>query len=354
MGTTLAGRQEGTTVRPVPVIALTGHLGAGKTTVLNRLLRAPGARLGVVLNDFGALDVDAGLAIGHVDEAAAVSGGCVCCLPDAGGLDDALERLTRPRLRLDAVIVEASGVADPSALAQLIRYSGVDRVRPGGVVDVIDAVEHFDTIDLGRLAPARYSAASLIVINKTDRLPPAQRGTAVARITGRIRERNPVARIIETSHGRIDPALVFDAAVHPVPDGELSFAGLVDADADADAGQHQHASADAVTVPTGAAVHPGHLVDLLENPPEGVYRLKGSITIDSAGRERRYAVNVVGRHIHVAAHPVRTGPDGLVAIGMHLDTAAVRARLEAATRPAAGSPPGDGLRRLTRLRRLSI
>jgi G3E family GTPase len=343
-------------VRQVPVIALTGHLGAGKTTVLNRLLRAPGARLGVVINDFGTLDIDAGLAVGQIYEAAMISGGCVCCLPDAGGLDDALQKLTQPRLRLDAVIVEASGVADPSALAQLIRYSGVDRVRPGGVVDVIDAVEHFTTIDLGRLAPARYSTASLIVINKTDRLPPAERDTVVARIIDRIRERNPEARIVETSHGRIDPALVFDAAQDPGPDDELSFAGLLDAhtDADTDAHPHAHADADAVTVPTGDPVDPGRMVDLLENPPDGVYRLKGSVTVGSPGRERRYVVNVVGRHVHVAAHPVRTGSDGLVAIGMHLDTAMVRARLERALLPATGSPSGDGLRRLTRLRRLSI
>jgi G3E family GTPase len=337
-------------VLQVPVIALTGHLGAGKTTVLNRLLRAPGARLGVVINDFGTLDIDAGLAVGQIDEAAAISGGCVCCLPDAGGLDDALARLTQPRLRLDAVIVEASGVADPSALAQLIRYSGVDRVRPGGVVDVIDAVEHFDTIDLGRLAPARYSTASLIVINKIDRLPPAERDAVVARISGRIRERNPEARIIETSRGRIDPELVFDAAEDPGPDDELSFAGLIEPDAD----QHAHAHADAITVPTGDPVDPGRLVDLLENPPDGVYRLKGSVTVGPAGRERRYAVNVVGRHVHIAAHPVRAGSDGLVAIGMHLDTAAVRTRLEEAARPASGSSSGDGLRRLTRLRRLSM
>jgi G3E family GTPase len=341
-------------MRQVPVIALTGHLGAGKTTLLNRLLGAPGARLGVVINDFGALNIDAGLAIGQIDEAAAISGGCVCCLPDAGGLDEALERLSQPRLRLDAIIVEASGVADPSALARLIRYSGVDRVRPGGVVDVVDAVEHFGTIDLGGLAPARYATASLVVINKTDRIPPAERDAAVARITARIRERNPDARIVVTAHGRIDPALVFDAAQEPAPDGELSFAGLTDPEPTTDTDGHPHLHADAVTVPAGAPVDPARLVDLLENPPEGVYRLKGSVTVGAAGRERRYAVNVVGRHIHVAAHPARAGQDGLVAIGMHLDTAVVRTRLEDAVRPAVGTPPGDGLRRLTRLRRLSI
>ena len=101
-------------VAAIPVIALTGYLGAGKTSLLNHVLRAPGARIGVVINDFGELNVDAALVTGQIDEPASITGGCICCLPDEGGLDDALERLTDPRLGLDAIIVEASGLADPS------------------------------------------------------------------------------------------------------------------------------------------------------------------------------------------------------------------------------------------------
>jgi len=99
-------------VNTVPVIALTGYLGAGKTSLLNHVLRQPRARLGVVVNDFGDVGVDAGLLVGQVTDPAAISGGCLCCLDDAGGLDAALERLAAPRLRLDAIIVEAS--ATPS------------------------------------------------------------------------------------------------------------------------------------------------------------------------------------------------------------------------------------------------
>jgi hypothetical protein len=109
--------------RSVPVLALTGFLGAGKTTVLNSVLRAPGARFGVVVNDFGTIDVDAALLSGQVDEAASIAGGCLCCLPEAGGLDEALAQLSRPRLRLDAILVEASGVAEPLALARLLEHS---------------------------------------------------------------------------------------------------------------------------------------------------------------------------------------------------------------------------------------
>ena len=79
--------------RTIPVIALTGYLGAGKTSLLNHVLRTPQARLGVVINDFGELNVDAGLVTGQIDEPASIAGGCVCCLPDNGGLDDALTKL---------------------------------------------------------------------------------------------------------------------------------------------------------------------------------------------------------------------------------------------------------------------
>jgi G3E family GTPase len=178
-------------VTKVPVIALTGYLGAGKTSLLNHVLRTPKARIGVVINDFGALNVDAGLVTGQVDEPASIAGGCVCCLPDDGGLDDALAKLADPRLDLDAIIVEASGLADPVAIARLIRFSGVAGVRPGGVVDVIDAAAHFHTVDRSTMPPARYGAASLVVVNKLDQLPDADRAPALERVQGRVRELNP-------------------------------------------------------------------------------------------------------------------------------------------------------------------
>ncbi len=322
----------------VPVIALTGYLGAGKTTVLNHLLQAPGARLGVVVNDFGTINVDATLVTGQVDQPASIAGGFLCCLPDTDGLDQALEKLSQPRLRLDAVIVEASGVADPPHLARLIRFSGVDRVRPGGLVDVIDAAAYFDTVDTGELPPARVASASLVLINKTDRIPPAHRAETVARITGRVRESNPHAHVVDTTHGRIDPALVFDAASPHDPVDELPLAALARHDHE----DEPHPHADAVTVPATGPVDPGRLADLLEDLPADVYRLKGTLTVDTGRSMRGHVVNVVGRQIHVAVRPVTEGPSGLVAIGMHLDQSTVRTRLEAALQPCAPAPPRTG------------
>lgn len=334
----------------VPVVTLTGHLGAGKTTLLNHLLQQPGARVGVVVNDFGDVNVDAGLVTGQIDEPESIAGGCLCCLPDAGGLDDALEKLTHPRLGLDVVIVEASGIADPVTLSRMIRFSGVERVRPGGVVDVVDAAEHFGTVDHGGEAPARYAVTSLVVVNKTDRLPPGEGEATLARIEARVHERNPAAQVVRTSHGRVDPALVYDAASTEDPPDQLPLAALL-----RDGREHDHEHADAVTVTTPGPVSPGRLIDLLEDPPQGAYRMKGRVVVDTGRSLRGYVVNVVGRSVHVASRRLGGSADGageLVAIGMHLDVRHVRERLEHAVAPAE-RPDARGFARLQRYRRLS-
>ncbi|MBE1878449.1 GTP-binding protein [Myceligenerans sp. TRM 65318] len=329
------------------MVVLAGHLGAGKTTVLNHLLRQPGARVGVVVNDFGEINVDAGLVTGQVDEPVSISGGCLCHLSDTSELDDALERLTSPRLALDVVIVEASGVADPVALARMIRFSGAERVRPGGVVDVVDAVEHFRTVDTGGMPPARYRATSLVVVNKTDLPAPGDRERVVARVAARVREVNPRAHVVATSRGRLDPALVYDAASRQDPQDQLPIAALL-----RDEHAHDHQHADAVSVRATASISPSRLVDVLEDPPSGAYRIKGRVSVHTGRTVRGYLVNVVGRSVHVAS--VRPPDDGgeLVAIGMRLDTGAVRRGLEQALEPAL-RPDARGFARLQRYRRLS-
>lgn len=338
--------------------ALTGHLGAGKTTLLNRLLRQPGARIGVIVNDFGAINVDAGLVTGQVDEPVSIAGGCLCCLEDVSGLDAALERLTHPRLALDAVVVEASGLAEPGALAQMIRHTGAPRVRPGGVVDVVDAVEYFRTVDDGGMPPARFSVATLVVLNKVDLLPAEGREETLAAIEARVREVNPAAHVVRTSRGRIDPALVHDVALAEDPPDQLPLASLLRAERaaaeDADGHDHgPHAASAAVRV--DGAVGPGAVADLLLDPPAGAYRMKGTVAVETGRGRQGYVVHVVGGQVHVDA--LRPAPDHseLVAIGIGLDADAAHGRLVAALAPAPGPEHADrdGLRRLDRLRRLS-
>ncbi|WP_245905826.1 CobW family GTP-binding protein [Mycolicibacterium palauense] len=335
----------------IPVIALTGYLGSGKTTLLNHVLRTPGARIGVVINDFGELNVDAGLVTGQVDEPMSITGGCICHLPDEGGLDEALEKLTDPRLALDAIIVEASGVADPGAVSRIIRFSGVDRIRHGGVVDVIDAVEHFDTVDTVDIPPARYGATSLVVVNKLDRIAGDAREDTFRRVEARVHEQNPDAHVVGVVAGRLDPRLLYDVTDDGEQAGQLSFRELlVDEAVAAHEGHHDHVHAESVTVFSEGTVDPGALVDLLEQPPPGVYRMKGTVAVGT----RHYLVNVVGTSAHVMTAPTRARTTHLVAIGTGFDADNVRARLAAALRPAPPRVAAAGMRRLQQLRQLSI
>ncbi len=342
-------------VQPIPVIALTGYLGAGKTTLLNHVLRSPNARIGVVINDFGELNVDAGLVTGHVDEPASIAGGCICCLPDDGGLDVALARLADPKLRLDAIIVEASGLADPVAVSRIIRFSGVDGVRHGGVVDVLDAATHFDTVDRDATPPARYGAATLVVVNKLDQIPEEERADTLQRIESRVRALNPQAYVVGATAGRIDATLLYDVTAAAQEDGQLTFRELLlDADPEPSAHAHDHDRADSVTVLGDGCVDPAAVIDLLEQPPTGVYRMKGTIGVRYRASTRSYTVNVVGPSVHITVAPPRCTANSLVAIGMHLDADDVRNRMRSALAPLTGPAPAQGIRRLQRYRRLSI
>lgn len=333
------------------MVALTGHLGAGKTTVLNHILQQPGVRVGVVINDFGDINVDAALVCGQVDEPVSIAGGCLCCLLDNDALDDALATLAQPRLDLDVIIVEASGIAEPAALSSLIRFSTVAGIRPGGVVEVVDALEYFATVDTDEATPpSRFRAASLVVINKCDRVSD-DRDTHLARIERRIRLSNPDLHIVHTESGRLDPALLFDAASTYDPPDQLPFAAARRATTTAPR-SHAHAHASAVTVQSCGPVDPGQLIDLLENPPEGAYRIKGQVTVATHQRIRGYVINLVGRSIHIASTPA-TGTDShLVAIGHTLDTDDAQQRLQRAI-AATQAPQAAGYRRLQQYRRLS-
>src|SRR5208283_5031671 len=97
-----------------PLTVLTGFLGAGKTTLLNRILNGGhGLRVGVLVNDFGAINIDADLIVGVEGGTISLSNGCVCCQIRDDLIEAVVGLLARPE-PIDYVLLEASGVADPA------------------------------------------------------------------------------------------------------------------------------------------------------------------------------------------------------------------------------------------------
>ncbi len=105
----------------IPVVIVAGFLGSGKTTLLNHVLRNNrGVRVGVIVNDFGAVNIDSMMVAGQVDSMVSLSNGCMCCAVDVSDMDEMLDRLAHPASQIDVIIVEASGLAEPRNMIRLV------------------------------------------------------------------------------------------------------------------------------------------------------------------------------------------------------------------------------------------
>ena len=190
----------------IPLTILGGFLGAGKTTALNRLLREPTGRVGVLVNDFGAINVDAALIAAAGGDVMQLANGCVCCAvgPD---LSDSLARMVA--LAPDRIVVEASGVADPWRLAQ------VARLQPGIVLDAVlvlaDATEfptHAADPWLADTLARQVQRADLVALSKCDAASPLSRAATAAAL----HRMRPAVRVIELADGMLPGLLMLGAA----------------------------------------------------------------------------------------------------------------------------------------------
>ncbi len=186
----------------LPLTVLGGFLGAGKTTVLNHLLQAPhGLRLMVLVNDFGAVNVDATL-IESVsgDGVISLRNGCVCCSMGAE-LMNVLMNIEKQADRLDGLIIEGSGVSDPRKIAQIgMLGQGFSLQSIITVVDAAAVLEQRDDPYVGDMVKAQIAGARVILLNKADRADSLRRQAVldwIAQIAGSV-------PVFIGNHGRFD------------------------------------------------------------------------------------------------------------------------------------------------------
>ncbi len=149
----------------LPVLIVAGYLGAGKTTLINDFLADPGGRRTVVLvNDFGAINIDAALIETAEGDTIALTNGCACCVIG----DDLLGAAKRAVATApDLLIVEASGVSDPARLALLMRgVAGVDPARILTVINGAAARRNGQDKFIGRLFGAQIASADCVAVNR--------------------------------------------------------------------------------------------------------------------------------------------------------------------------------------------
>lgn len=188
----------------IPVTVIGGFLGAGKTTLVNHILRNTDRRVGVIVNEFGKTGVDGGLIETLEDDIEELTAGCLCC----SGREDLIQALVKLAYRGERegqipehILIELSGVADPvPVLHTLLEPDLKQVVRLDSPVTVTDARNLAKTITENPEAALQLAYATTVVLNKTDLVTPGQLETA-ANLVGSLQ---PLARIVEAKESVVD------------------------------------------------------------------------------------------------------------------------------------------------------
>lgn len=199
---------------PVPILLVTGFLGAGKTTVVNYLLsHAEGRRIAAVVNDFGAINIDAELIAGASDGVVSLANGCICCTLE-GDLLRTLAALMRRDPRPEFIVIETSGIADPADIVRNLMDPVIWREAPlEAVLCVLDAATSPAALNDDALLRSQLRVADVIALNKVDLADEAHR----AQLRDAVRALRPAAAIVEAQHGEVPAALLFPMDVDHVP-----------------------------------------------------------------------------------------------------------------------------------------
>ncbi|MBX3161241.1 MAG: GTP-binding protein [Deltaproteobacteria bacterium] len=318
----------------VPFVVLTGFLGSGKTTLVNRILarraaRAEPSRLGLVVNELGAIGIDGALLAGAGDaRQVELPGGCVCCV-----LGDELDRTLLDLVEagpLDAILLETTGVAEPVSIAWAVARPPVaDRIRLAAVVTLVDATELAHARTVSRAADAQVAYADTILVTKAELAGPA----ATAAVLSEVRTIAPRAEI---RTGSTDDHAAWLEYVLADPPLERIRPGAAPHVHDEHCG-HDHEGV-AHGIASVAVRAPGtfdleELEDRLGELPADYVRIKGIVravdprTADAAARWT--AVHRVG--LRVSSEPLARAYEGdavVVALGPSVDAAELTACID--------------------------
>ena len=283
--------------QPIHVTVIGGYLGAGKTTLVNHVLRSSDERIAVIVNDFGEISIDEDLIVAAESDKLTLANGCICCTL-ADGFAVALNTVRSAEVLPERLLIEASGVADP---AQIAAYGHTPGLRLDAVVVLADAEQ------VRRQASDRWvadtvrmqlAAADLLVVNKVDLLGDAAAADALcdwlAGLAGQ-------AALVRSSRAAVPIDVLFGPRLR---------------DDAAEPPQSSPAAAVAATPVTAEEVFESQTVELdtpvpmpvvealLADLPDGVARLKGLVPVsDSSGEVAIYVVQAVGTRTSIDRQP---------------------------------------------------
>ena len=279
-----------------PVTVIGGYLGAGKTTLVNHILRTATERIAVIVNDFGEINIDADLiesdSSGVPDGVLALANGCICCsLVD--GFASALDSIAQLPVPPDRLVIEASGVSDPAQVAAYCHGPGLSLEAIVVLADTETIRERIDDVYVGQTVAQQLDAAHIIVLTKPDMVEP----DVVEATSTWVRSRWPEAILSTARDGDVELEVLFgqhddlgelDRREQPGRDDTRRVRSLDSDDQHSDHGFHTW-----YVEPDGPSTRV-EIESLMQSLPDEVIRAKGIVWLDEVP-ERQMVLQRVGK-----------------------------------------------------------
>ena len=326
----------------VPVTIISGFLGSGKTTLINRLIRHPAmSDAALIVNEFGEIGIDHALVDSALENTVVMDSGCVCCtirgdLIDT--IDDLFAKADAGLLpRFSKILIEPTGLADPGPIVHALDQMEADGhpCRRNAIVTLVDAQQGLRQLDTHEEAARQITAADVVLLTKTDLAPEV----AIENLTQRIAALAPGVPVRAVVHGDIEPDALFRLASESsatVPAAPAAGQAHTDHDHGAHAAHaHAHGAIRSLAIATDRPVNWSRLRSFLETVfslrGENFLRVKGIIWTDDGGRPLllQGVGNAFSPPRPLARDPEDPGRTRLVFIFQHLDGGALEKTFEA-------------------------